>query len=110
MTSRLLVFQLITAAVGSYVAVKKGRNWIIWGLICLLSPFPLSLVAIGILLTLPRVLSQGLTKQCPECGRIIPQDAVTCNYCKRALPIEMVQCPKCGKFVPEGQECPDCKH
>jgi RNA polymerase subunit RPABC4/transcription elongation factor Spt4 len=104
MTPRILVLSLLAAALGAWVAVKKGRNWIVWGLLCFF--FPLSFI---VLLVMPRVLARGLTKRCPECGRVIPHDAVNCEYCKRELPIEMVQCPRCGKFVPEGQECPDCK-
>jgi len=103
--SRYVIVQLIAAAVGAYLAGKKGRNWIIWGLLCFV--FPLSLI---ILFFLPRVFATGVTKQCPECGRIIPHDALRCEFCRKDLPIEMVQCPKCGKFVPEGQSCPDCKH
>lgn len=101
--TRYIVINLIAAAVGAYVAGKKGRNWAVWGILCFI--FPLTLV---IVLFLPSVLSRGVTKQCPECGRIIPHNAMTCDFCKRELPIEMVQCPKCGKFVPEGQKCPDC--
>jgi hypothetical protein len=101
--TRYIIIQLIAAAVGAYVAGKKGRNWAVWGILCFFFPFMLVIVVF-----LPSVLSQGVTKQCPECGRIISHDAVTCDYCKRALPIEMVQCPRCGKYLPEGQKCPDC--
>ncbi len=102
--TRFLVIQLIAAAAGAYLASRKGRNWIIWGIACFIVP-----LAFVVLLFLPRALAQGVTKQCPECGRVIPQDAARCEYCKRELPIEMVECPKCGKFVPMGHKCPECE-
>lgn len=101
--TRYLIIQLVAAAAGAYVAERRGRNWIIWGIICFLVP-----LAFIVLLFLPRVLAEGATKQCPECGRVIRHDATICEYCKRELPIEMVQCPKCGKYMPRGLKCPEC--
>ncbi len=101
--TRYIIIQLIAAAVAAFVAERKGRNWIIWGIACFLFPFSLVILAF-----LPPVLAKGVTKPCPECGRIIRHGSTVCGYCKRELPIEMVQCPRCGKYVPEGQSCPDC--
>ncbi len=101
--TRYLIVQLIAAAAGAFVAERKGRNWIAWGVLCFLLPF-----AFLVLLFLPRALARGITKQCSECGRIIPYGATVCEYCKRELPIEMVKCAECGKYVPEGQKCPEC--
>lgn len=101
--TRYLIIQLVAAAAGAFLAERKGRNWIFWGIVCFLVP-----LAFLVLLFLPRVLAPGVTKQCPECGRVISHGATVCEYCKRELPIEMVQCPGCGKYVPEGQRCPDC--
>ncbi len=103
--SRVVIIQLIAAAAGAVIARRKGRNWLIWAILGFI--FPLSIL---ILLVLPPVLARGLTKQCPECGSVIPQGSTVCKRCRQELPIEMTRCPGCDKFVPEGSRCPECGH
>lgn len=101
--SRLLVLSLAAGVIGAIVADRKGRSWLAWGVICALFP-----VAILLVVMLPPVYSQGVTKQCPHCGEILRHGAASCKRCGRQLPIEMVQCGNCGKYVPEGDYCPEC--
>lgn len=100
---RILLLRIIAGIVGGYVAHKKGRSMLIWGLACAVVP----LVVIVVLL-LPAVLTEGRTKRCPHCSRIIPSGDTTCRYCRKELPIELVRCRECGSFVPIRDYCSNC--
>ncbi len=100
--SRLLIF-LIAGAAGALIADKKGRDRLIWFLLCFFFP-PLLLL----LLFLPLKLTGGKTKRCPFCARVISVKETSCKYCGKELPIEMVQCPGCGNFVPDKDYCIQC--
>ena len=101
--SRLILIQLVAAAIGGFVAWKKGRNWAVWALACFFVPLVVLVVAF-----LPPVLAAGSTKQCTNCGHIIPADDAVCKNCQVEFPIEMHKCPKCGKYISEKERCPDC--
>jgi predicted amidophosphoribosyltransferase len=100
---RLVLLSLLAGIAGAIVADRKGRSWIVWGLLCWAFPFMLI-----ILVFLRPVLAPGVTKKCPYCAEIIRHDATVCKHCHRELPIELVQCPHCGKFVPERDYCAEC--
>ncbi len=100
--SRLLIF-LIAGVAGALIADKKGRDRLIWFLLCFFFP-PLLLL----LFLLPLKLTAGKTKQCPFCTRLISAKDDICRYCGKELPIEMVQCPGCGSFVPDRGYCIQC--
>ena len=100
--SRLLIF-LLAGLAGALIADKKGRDKLIWFLLCFFFP-PLLLL----LVFLPLKLAGGKTKKCPFCSRVVSAGATTCKYCKKELPIEMVQCPACGSFVPDKGHCIKC--
>jgi hypothetical protein len=100
--SRFLVF-LLAGLAGALVADRKGRNRLLWFVLCFFFP-PLLLL----LLFLPLKLSGGRTKQCPYCGRVVPAKETVCRHCRKELPIEMVQCPACGSFVPDKDYCIQC--
>ena len=101
--SRVFIFVLAGIA-GAVIAGKKGRNGVLWFLLCLFFP-PLLLL----LLFLPMRLAGGRTKQCPYCGKIVAAKDTACRYCSKELPIEMVQCPSCGSFVPDKGYCAQCR-
>jgi hypothetical protein len=44
---RFFLFQLLVGVLGGYIASKKGRNPLFWGLACFV--FPLMVLVIGIL-------------------------------------------------------------
>jgi uncharacterized Zn-finger protein len=100
--SRFLVFVLAGLA-GAWVAGRKGRNSVLWFILCLFFP-PL----LFLLLFLPMKLAGGRTKKCPYCGGVVAAKETACRYCSKELPIEMVQCPSCGSFVPDKGYCIQC--
>ena len=102
--SRILIISLIAGLVGAIAAERKGRNWLLWLVICILFPF-----AVIVILFLPPVLARGIAKKCPHCAEIVKHEATTCKHCGNDLPLEMVQCPSCGKYVPDMDYCMECR-
>jgi RNA polymerase subunit RPABC4/transcription elongation factor Spt4 len=100
---RILLLRVFAALIGGYVAHRKGRSVVLWGLACGVIP-----LAVLVVLLLPPVLAKGRTKRCPHCSRIVPAGDTVCRYCKRELPIELVHCRECGSFVPEREYCSNC--
>ncbi len=100
---RILLLRAVAGVIGGYVAHRKGRNMLIWGLACGIMP-----LVIIVVLILPPVLARGQTKRCPNCSRIVPAGDTVCRYCKRELPIELVQCRECGSYVPMRDYCSHC--
>jgi RNA polymerase subunit RPABC4/transcription elongation factor Spt4 len=100
---RIMLLRVIAGVVGGYIAYRKGRNMLLWGVACAVVP----LVVIVVLL-LPSVVTKGQTKRCPNCSRIIPAGDAVCRYCKKELPIELVKCSECGSFVPQRDYCSSC--
>lgn len=101
--SRLLIFQVLAGLIGSIIAKKKGRNYIVWFLLCFI--FPLLVIVIVIL---PALMVKGRTKRCPYCSKIIKDEDAVCVHCNKELPINLVQCKECGSFVPEKEFCMQC--
>jgi hypothetical protein len=102
--SRLIIINLIAGIIGAVVAERKGRNWPLWLVLCILFPFMLVVI-----LFLPPVLARGVAKRCPHCAEIVRHEATVCKHCGKDLPLEMVQCPSCGKFVPDADYCMECR-
>lgn len=100
---RFFVLQLIAGLLAGTIAYRKGRNYIVWAVLCFFFP-PLVIM----LLLLPPVLSGGRTKQCAYCARIIHESDAVCKYCSREQPINLIQCKQCGSYVPEKQSCEQC--
>lgn len=100
---RILILRAVAGVVGGYVAYRKGRSMLIWGVACAVIP-----LAVLVVLFLPPVLTKGQTKRCPHCSRIVPAGDTICRYCKKELPIELVQCRECGNFVPVRDYCSSC--
>ncbi len=52
---------------------------------------------------------QAGMKKCPNCGKMVPNDAQFCPYCGHKFVSGMKKCVKCGKDIPEdAQFCPYC--
>ncbi|MBI5141031.1 MAG: zinc ribbon domain-containing protein [Nitrospirae bacterium] len=101
--TRVVIFNLIAGVAGGLVAKSKGRSPVFWGLLSFFFPFALIIVFF-----LPAVLAVQSGKQCANCRRAIPKDAVLCPYCGNQQPIEMIECPNCRSFVQRNRNCPNC--
>lgn len=100
---RFIVFQVLIGILGAVIASKKGRNPLVWGLLCFI--FPLLIFVIGMA---PSVRSGGQTRPCPSCGKAIRASSTECGYCGKEMPINLVRCRECGSFVPEKEYCMKC--
>lgn len=101
--SKVFFLTLIAGVAGALIADKKGRNWILWGLICAIVPFLLLL-----LILLSSKVRPGMAIRCPFCGKPTQEGLAFCGQCGRELPIELVRCPNCGKYVPLKDYCAEC--
>ena len=100
---RLIVLQALTGLLGVIIASKKGRNPLFWGLLCFI--FPLLIFVIGIA---PAIVTQGRTRQCPFCNKVLKASDVECRYCGKQMPIDLVRCSGCGSYVPDRDYCMQC--
>ena len=73
---RILIISAVFGFVGYVLAKNKGRNPLIWFLLCAVIP-PL-LIAV---LLLPPIEALGYTKRCAHCAEIIKEDATMCKHC-----------------------------
>lgn len=83
---RYFVFLIIAGIVGGIIAIRNGRNPIMWFILCALFPFFIIVVAL-----IPPMLSEGYTKKCIYCSEIIKEDARFCKHCGKEQPIDMVR-------------------
>lgn len=100
---RIILLQILAAVIGAVIAAKKGRNGLLWGLLCF--SFPILVIVVTLL---PPVRTRTAVRRCPSCYREMREDEVICRFCKRESPIELVQCRECGSFVPEREFCSQC--
>ena len=75
MISLLLVFGL-PAAIGFKLAKSRGKNPILWGLLCV---FPFFLVVLHF--EKPKHEIKGHFRMCKQCGETFPWKATACKYC-----------------------------
>lgn len=77
---RYFILIFVAGIVGAIIARSKGRNQILWFILCAI--VPLLVIAIAML---PSVVSMGLTKKCTNCAEIIKEDANVCKFCGTAI-------------------------
>jgi len=75
----LLVFGL-PAAIGFKLAISRGKNPIIWGLLCI---FPFFLIVLHF--EKPAHEIQGHFRKCKQCGETFPWKNSACKYCGTAV-------------------------
>ena len=83
---RYVLLLIIAGIVGGIIAGRKGRNPILWFILCAIVP-----LLIAVIIVLPPLVSKGHTKKCHYCAEIIKEDAIVCKHCGREQPIEIVK-------------------
>lgn len=83
---RYVLILIIAGIVGSIIARRKGRNPILWFILCAIVPLLMVVIAV-----LPPLASKGYTKKCIYCAEIIKEDAAICKHCGKEQPIEIVK-------------------
>ena len=76
----IFLVNLLFGIVSGMLAHHKARNalgWFIAG--CLIGPFALLVVL------LPMVVKQGVTRKCPACSETVRSEARICRYCQSEL-------------------------
>jgi len=100
---RTLIIQILAAFLGAYLAGRKGRSSLVWGIVSFLFP-PFVLLPV----LLPPVIRVEDISRCSKCSGPVVKGMDRCPRCGEGLPIDMVECASCGKFVPEGRRCSEC--
>lgn len=73
---RIIIIAAVFGFAGSVIAKNKGRNQLVWFVLCAFIP-PL-IIAVALL---PMIEAQGYTKKCAHCSEIIKEDATMCKHC-----------------------------
>ena len=71
----LLVFGL-PAAIGFKLAISRGKNPLLWGLLCI---FPFFIIVLHF--EKPAREIHGYFRKCKQCGETFPWKKSTCKYC-----------------------------
>ncbi len=101
----IVIAMLLGGILGGLVSHNKGRNIFFWTLLCGIMP-----LCLLILLVLPTLAQQGISRSCPFCMRIIPWQASICSFCRQRVPAPQRElCAFCGSEYEQGKNsCPHC--
>lgn len=75
----LLIFGL-PAAIGFKLAISRGKNPLLWGLLCV---FPFFLIVLHF--EKPKHEIKGHFRMCKKCGETIRWKDTSCKYCGTAV-------------------------
>jgi len=75
--SMVFLIVLVSGVMGGCMAANRGRNVIIWSLLCAMLP-PLLLV---IYFSKPRCEVEGKFRRCSNCGELIRWHEPVCKHC-----------------------------
>ena len=87
---RTLVIQILAGILGAYLASRKGRSALGWGIAAFIFP-PLALIPA----ILPPVVKLENLRRCPNCSGPVFKEDDNCPRCGESMPIDMVECRSC---------------
>ena len=73
----LLLVMLLPAVGGGILARNRGRNILVWGILCAI--FPIFLMVVYFEKPLREV--EGGFRRCTSCNEFIPWESAVCKYC-----------------------------
>lgn len=76
----ILIFWMLCAVVGAWLATKKGRNAGSWFLICLITGF-VGVIVLAFMSDAASAPAEDDTKDCPRCAEKIKAKALVCRFC-----------------------------
>lgn len=77
----VLVFFVVPGVVGARLAWSKGRNWLVWLVLCFCCP-PTLMVCI---FQSPVKEVPGQYRKCPQCGEFLKWREPSCKYCQAEI-------------------------
>ena len=76
----MLLFLGIPPAIGFKLAISRGKNPLLWALLCV---FPFFLIVLHF--EKPKHEIKGHFRMCKQCGETFPWKADVCKYCGTAV-------------------------
>ncbi len=73
----LILIMVVPCLIGAFLAYRRGRNIVGWGVLC--AVFPIFLLVIYFNKPLREV--PGAFRRCTSCGEFFPWKSAACKYC-----------------------------